>query len=122
MFWTQPSCPKCDYRGPDFMYMPHFERTFGVLVQNIVTLELRVVFFPDGEAAQSVIDGVPKAEVNEIWAAYVASIADPPLEKSERVVPVEEFFDAAISSELTAGTIPCPKCQHPLNWQMTGIT
>ena len=122
MFWTQPNCPRCGFEGPDFMYLSHFDWPFGVLVQDRESFRLRVVEVPDGDAALRLLDGVPAAEPESVWAAIVAGIADPPLTPTERVVPVREFFGLALGPVPMAGEFLCPECRSPLYWRGTGIS
>lgn len=122
MFWTRPTCPACGFEGPQFMYLMHGSWAFGVLVQDRESLALRVVVVPNGREALRVLDGVPEADGERVWAAHVAGIADPPLAPTERVVSISEFMDAAVQSEPTAAELLCPGCRSPLRWQATGIS
>jgi hypothetical protein len=122
MFWTQPNCPACGFKGPNFMYMMHGSWSFDVLVQDRVSFALRIICVPNGEEALRVLEGVTESAGDRVWAEHVATIADPPLAPTERVVPISEFMGAAVKSQPTAAELPCPSCRMPLHWHFTGIS
>ena len=76
----------------------------------------------NGREALRVLDDVPEADGERVWATHVAGIADPKLTATERVVAISEFMDAAVHSKPTAAGLLCPGCRSPLHWQFTGIS
>jgi hypothetical protein len=106
------------------MWMTHGSG-YGVLVQNIETLELRAAFFPEpDEAVLESLRSLPEPEAETRWAAYLGTLTDPPVQPPERVVPLSEGIGAVINHESHQGPtrLPCPRCQAVLDWQYTGIS
>lgn len=122
MFHGQPYCRRCGYEGPDFMWMPHFGRGVGVLVQDLASRGLRVVWVPD-EGADRRRDGLTEGEREEAWEAYVDAFVTCELRPGERPVPVGDFVELSgegATREETA--LPCPRCPAALLWRHTGIS
>lgn len=122
MFHGQPYCGKCDYEGPDFMWMWHHMWGFRALVQDQATLELRTVEVPDNEVFYR-REGQPEVEREREREEYVAAVIGSQLQAGERHVPHAEFaLFAPEGGEQPPTDLPCPRCRTLLLWRHTGIS
>ena len=122
MFHGQPYCERCEYEGPNFMWMPHGRWGYGALVQDLTTLELRVVMVHDNEVFHRG-RGRDTPEQEKACEQYIDGVIGGQLRPGERRVFNGEFVSAALAGDpKTATLLPCPRCKELLFWRLTGIS
>jgi hypothetical protein len=122
MFHCQPYCQECGYEGPNFMWLPHFGMSMGVLAQDVTSLELRVIWVPDDRSLYRA-QGASEMEHCQAWEDYVTAVAACELRPGERQVPLAEFVKLAEGLDDGGRTeLPCPRCRALLWRRDTGIS
>jgi hypothetical protein len=109
-------CTKCRYRTDDFLVMPHWGWTHGVLFQDTDSMALRVFQIPDDDAPD-LAQFPTEDDETRAFVAFTARAIARERRTNERHVELNEFFcgDGATS-------LPCPQCRQLLNWVTTGIS
>jgi hypothetical protein len=121
MFWGQPYCKHCGYRGPNFMWSWHHGSGVGVLLQVRESLTLRVIHVPDpGQftATRYATEG----EAARACEEYVASTVAENLRAGERRLALGAFVRTATEGAEPLTELACPACRSLLCWRDTGIS
>lgn len=120
MFWGEAYCERCDYKGPDLMWMWHHGIGLHVLVQNKESHELRVIEVEDGAEFYR-MDGESEEDRASRVTEYVNRIVRSQLAGAEERIDSSRIARWEFESHgLT--DIPCPRCATMLRWRGTGIS
>ncbi|MEX0728009.1 MAG: hypothetical protein WD065_17170 [Planctomycetaceae bacterium] len=120
MFWGQPFCESCGFRGPEFMWLHHHYMDYDALVQDLHTLEFRLIRIPDDDVfykRAERTDDERKALIED----YVETILSREMRPTEKYIAGEEILKWWREPDgLTE--LQCPQCRQRLKWDTTGIS
>ena len=103
------------------MWMWHHNMGYGVLLQDVQSLTLRVLPIPDDERFYR--QGNESEEVvNKRSEELVSQFVAQSLQPRERRVPLSEFVHFEDWDERRPTLLPCPQCRTILSWRNTGIS
>lgn len=120
MFWGEPFCENCGYKGPNLMWMWHHGIGLHVLVQNETSHELRVVEIDDSPEFYR-LEKQTDEDRKKRSTAYVDSVLYENITDSEQKIDQSRIacweFDAHGETD-----VQCPRCSRFLKWRGTGIS